>query len=40
VIAVADQGLRLLEVAADTTVDAVRAATGCELILEGQPKVF
>jgi 3-oxoacid CoA-transferase subunit B len=40
VIAVADHGLRLLEVAADTTVDAVRAATGCELILEGQPKVF
>ena len=40
VIEVTDQGLRLTEVAADTTVDAVRRATGSALIVEGQPKVF
>ena len=40
VIEVTDRGLRLAEVAADTTVDAVRRATGAELIVEGQPKVF
>ena len=40
VIDLTERGLRLLEVAADTTVDAVRKATGCELIVEGQPTVF
>lgn len=40
VIEVTDRGLRLTEVAADTTVNAVREATGCELIVEGQPEVF
>jgi 3-oxoacid CoA-transferase subunit B len=40
VIEVTDRGLHLLEVAADTTVDAVRKATGCDLIVDGQPKVF
>ena len=40
VIEVTSGGLRLTEVAADTTVDAVRKATGCELIVEGQPKAF
>jgi 3-oxoacid CoA-transferase subunit B len=40
VIEVVDRGLRLMEVAADTTVEAVRQATGCELIVEGQPQVF
>ena len=40
VIEVRDRGLWLTEVAADTTVDAVRKATGCELIVDGQLKVF
>ena len=40
VIEVTDRGLRLVEVAADTTVDAVGRATGSDLIVEGQPKVF
>jgi 3-oxoacid CoA-transferase subunit B len=40
VIEVTDRGLRLLEVAADTTVDGVRRATGCDLIVDGQPTVF
>ena len=40
VMEVTDRGLRLLEVAADSTVEAVRAATGCELLVEGQPKTF
>jgi 3-oxoacid CoA-transferase subunit B len=40
VIEVIDGGLRLNEVAAGTTVDAVRAATGCELRVEGRPAEF
>ena len=40
VIEVRDRGLWLTEVAADTTVDTVRKATGCELIVDGQLKVF
>jgi 3-oxoacid CoA-transferase subunit B len=40
VIEVTDRGLHLLEVAADTTVDAVRRATGCDLIVDAPPKVF
>jgi 3-oxoacid CoA-transferase subunit B len=40
VIEVTDRGLRLLDVASDTTVDAVRRATGCELLVEGTPGTF
>jgi 3-oxoacid CoA-transferase subunit B len=40
VLAVTDRGLVLKEVAADTTIDAVRAATGAELIVEQQPGSF
>jgi 3-oxoacid CoA-transferase subunit B len=40
VIEVIDRGLRLTDVAADTTVEAVRRATGCELLVEAPPAVF
>jgi 3-oxoacid CoA-transferase subunit B len=40
VIEVVPAGLRLTGVAADASVDAVRAATGCELLIEGTPEVF
>ncbi len=40
VIAVTPRGLVLKEVASDTTVDAVKAATGADLIVEGQPGAF
>jgi len=40
VIEVTPEGLVLSEIAADTTVDAVRAATGAELIVTGKPGVF
>ena len=40
VIDVTPHGLVLREIASDTTVHAVRAATGAELIVEGQPGVF
>jgi len=40
VIEVTDRGLLLKEIAADTTLDKVRAATGAELIVEGTPKAF
>jgi 3-oxoacid CoA-transferase subunit B len=40
VIEVTPNGLLLKEIAADTTVDAVRAATGATLMLEGTPGTF
>ncbi len=40
VIEVTSRGLVLKEIAADTTVERVRAATGAELIVEGTPAVF
>ena len=40
VIEVTPRGLVLKEIAADTTVDAVRKATGAELIVDGAPVVF
>ena len=40
VIEVTPRGLELKEISADTTVDAVRAATGAELIVEGTPATF
>ena len=40
VIEVTDGGLVLREIASDTTVDTVRAATGANLIVEGTPSVF
>jgi 3-oxoacid CoA-transferase B subunit len=40
VIEVTDQGLVLKEIAADTTVDKVRAATGADLIVNGTPATF
>lgn len=40
VIDVTPQGLALREIAADTTVDAVRRATGARLMVEGAPAVF
>ena len=40
VIEVTDRGLELKEIASDTTVDKVRAATGADLIVEGTPGVF
>jgi 3-oxoacid CoA-transferase subunit B len=40
VIDVTPEGLVLREIAADTTVDAVRNATGAELIVREQPGVF
>jgi len=40
VIEVTDRGLRLAEIAADTTVDAVLAATAARLIVDGVPPAF
>ena len=40
VIEVTPRGLELKEIASDTTIDAVRAATGAELIVEGTPVTF
>ena len=40
VIEVTPRGLLLKEIAADTTLDAVRKATGAELIVDGTPAVF
>jgi acyl CoA:acetate/3-ketoacid CoA transferase beta subunit len=40
VIEVTDRGLVLKEIASDTTVDTVRAATGADLIVEGTPATF
>jgi 3-oxoacid CoA-transferase B subunit len=40
VIDVTLEGLVLKEIAADTTVEAVRAATGADLIVQGEPGVF
>ncbi len=40
VIEVTPRGLELKEIAADTTVEKVRAATGAELIVEGTPATF
>jgi 3-oxoacid CoA-transferase subunit B len=40
VIGVTDRGLRLMDVAADTTVEAVRRATGCELLVDEPPGTF
>ena len=40
VIDVTPEGLVLKEIAADTTVDAVRTATGAPLIVKGEPGVF
>jgi 3-oxoacid CoA-transferase subunit B len=40
VIEVTPRGLVLKEIASDTTVEQVRAATGAELIVEGRPALF
>ena len=40
VIEVSPRGLLLKEIAADTTVEKVRAATGAELIIDGTPGTF
>jgi 3-oxoacid CoA-transferase subunit B len=40
VIEVTPRGLELKEIASDTTVEKVRAATGAELIVEGRPALF
>jgi 3-oxoacid CoA-transferase subunit B len=40
VIEVTPRGLILKEIASDTTVDKVRAATGADLIVEGKPSTF
>jgi acetate CoA/acetoacetate CoA-transferase beta subunit len=40
VIEVTDRGLVLKEVAGDTTVDDVKAATGAELVIEQEPGRF
>jgi 3-oxoacid CoA-transferase subunit B len=40
VIEVGERGLALKEIASDTTVDAVRAATGAPLIVEGTIGTF
>jgi 3-oxoacid CoA-transferase subunit B len=40
VIEVTDRGLLLKEIASDTTVDKVRAATGADLTVDGTPDVF
>jgi 3-oxoacid CoA-transferase subunit B len=40
VIDVTERGLVLKEIAADTTVELVRAATGAELIVDGTPAIF
>jgi len=40
VIEVSDRGLVLKEIASDTTIDQVRAATGADLIVHGTPQPF
>jgi 3-oxoacid CoA-transferase B subunit len=40
VIEVTDRGLLLKEIAADTTLEKVRAATGADLIVNGTPSTF
>ena len=40
VIEVTPRGLLLKEIAAETTVDKVKQATGAELIVDGTPAVF
>jgi len=40
VIEVTPRGLLLKEIASDTTIEQVRAATGAELIVEGTPATF
>jgi 3-oxoacid CoA-transferase subunit B len=40
VIEVTDRGLLLKEIASDTTIDAVKTATGSPLIVEGEPGRF
>jgi 3-oxoacid CoA-transferase B subunit len=40
VIEVTPRGLLLKEIASDTTIEAVRHATGADLIVEGTPPVF
>jgi 3-oxoacid CoA-transferase B subunit len=40
VIEVTPRGLVLREIASDTTLDAVRQATGATLLVEGQPGTF
>src|SRR5690349_486975 len=40
VIEVTDRGLLLKEIASETTVDKVRAATGAEFLVEGTPATF
>ncbi|MCU1384032.1 MAG: Succinyl-CoA--3-ketoacid-CoA transferase [Acidobacteria bacterium] len=40
VVEVTPRGLVLKEIASDTTIDIVRAATGAELIVEGTPATF
>jgi acyl CoA:acetate/3-ketoacid CoA transferase beta subunit len=40
VIEVTPRGLVLKEIASDTTIEAVRQATGADLIIEGTPPVF
>ena len=40
VLEVVPAGLRLTGVAADASVETVRAATGCDLLIEGTPEVF
>ncbi|MGQ0736554.1 MAG: CoA transferase subunit B [Acidobacteriota bacterium] len=40
VIDITDQGLALREIAGDTTVEAVQAATGAPLLVEGTPGTF
>jgi acyl CoA:acetate/3-ketoacid CoA transferase beta subunit len=40
VIDVTSRGLVLKEIASDTTIDAVRQATGAVLLIEGQPGKF
>ena len=40
VIEVTPRGLVLKEIAADTTLEKVRQATGADLIIEGPPAVF
>jgi acyl CoA:acetate/3-ketoacid CoA transferase beta subunit len=40
VIEVTERGLALKEIASDTTIEAVKAATGVPLIVEGEPGSF
>jgi len=40
VIEVTPRGLVLKEIASDTTIEKVRAATGADLVVDGTPAVF